>query len=253
LQKLAKMAIDNKIEWFACWFNSPYYHLLYKERNLKEAEVFIDNLISFLQPPANASFLDLACGKGRHSVYLNKKGFQVTGIDLSAESIKYASQFSNDTLQFYVHDMRHPCRINYFDYVVNLFTSFGYFESAREDAAVISAIAKELKQNGKVVIDFMNATKVIANLVADETKTINGITFHIHRKVENNSIVKQISFDDKGEKHFFEERVKALQLNDFEKHLTAHQLKIVNLFGNYQLQKFNQQTSDRLIIIAQKQ
>ena len=253
MQKAHKMATDNKTEWFACWFNSPYYHLLYKKHDLKEAEAFIDNLITFLQPPAGAGFLDLACGKGRHSVYLNKKGFEVTGIDLSPESIKYASQFSNDTLQFYVHDMRHPCRINYFDYVLNLFTSFGYFESERDDDAVISAIAKELKHTGKVVIDFMNVTKVIANLVAHETKIINGITFNIQRKVENNSIVKQISFDDKGERHFFEERVKALQLNDFEKHLTAHQLKIVNLFGNYQLQEFDQQKSDRLILIAQKQ
>ncbi len=252
MPKEQKMAMDNKTPWFANWFDSPYYHILYKNRDLKEAEVFIDNLIDFLKPNSNARFLDLACGKGRHSLYLNKKGFEVTGIDLSPKSIEHASQYSNNTLEFYVHDMRYPCRINYFDYVLNLFTSFGYFENDREDAAVISAIEKELKHQGKVVIDFMNTQKVIANLVADETKTMEGITFKIHRKVENNFIVKQISFSDKGNDYSFEERVKALTLNDFEKHLTAHQLKILNLCGNYQLQEYNQNTSDRLIIIAQK-
>ncbi len=240
-------------QWFASWFDSTYYHLLYKNRDLKEAEVFIDNLVSFLKPSDNARFLDLACGKGRHSLYLNKKGFEVTGVDLSQQSIEHASRYSNDKLEFYVHDMRYPCRINYFDYVLNLFTSFGYFESGREDAAVISAIKKELKHRGKVVIDFMNTTKVITNLVAKETKTIEGITFNIQRKVENSFIVKQISFTDECTDYSFEERVKVLTLNDFEKHLNAHQLKILNLFGNYQLQEFNQQTSDRLIIIAEKQ
>jgi SAM-dependent methyltransferase len=245
--------MDNKTEWFTDWFDSPYYHLLYKNRDLKEAEVFIDNLIDFLKPDTYARFLDLACGKGRHSVYLNKKGFEVTGVDLSAKSIKYASQYSNDKLEFYLHDMRYPCRINYFDYVLNLFTSFGYFNSDREDAAVVSAMKKELKHNGKIIIDFMNVTKVIPNLITDETKIIEGITFNIHKKMENNFIVKQISIEDKGNRYFFEERVKALQLGDFEKHLATHQLKILNLFGNYQLKEFNPQTSDRLIIIAQKQ
>jgi SAM-dependent methyltransferase len=245
--------MDNKTQWFADWFDSPYYHLLYKNRDLKEAEMFIDNLVDFMKPDVNARFLDLACGKGRHSIYLNKKGFEVTGIDLSQQSIEHATQYSNNTLTFYKHDMRYPCRINYFDYVLNLFTSFGYFESDREDASVINAIEKELKHKGKVVIDFMNTAKVIANLIINETKTMEGITFNISRKVENDFIFKQISFDDKGKHYLYEERVKALTLADFEKHLSANQLKVLNLFGNYQLQEFNQETSDRLIIIAQKQ
>ena len=246
------MEQHSPLNWFESWFDSPYYHILYKDRDKKEAEIFIDNLIHFLSPPKNAQFLDLACGKGRHAVYLNKKGFQTIGIDLSAESIAYASQYENDGLQFYVQDMRKPFRINYFDYVLNLFTSFGYFEQERDDMAVMNSICKMLKKEGVVVLDFMNVKCVEKNIIPTEQKNINGISFQITKRIENNFVVKHIHFTDKGIEYNYEEKVKLLRLADFEKYLSAAHLKIVNLFGNYQLQPFDPGASERLIIIAQK-
>jgi SAM-dependent methyltransferase len=241
------------MEWFKDWFDSPYYHILYKQRNCNEAEEFINNLLQFLQPQKDARFLDLGCGKGRHSVFLNKKGCDVVGVDLSPESIAAASYYENEHLHFYIHDMRKIFRTNYFDYVLNLFTSFGYFENERDNYATIDAIEKALKQKGLVVLDFMNAKKVMANLVKSEIKIIGGIEFNITKTIENNFIVKNIYFSDKGKKYHFQEQVKALMYSDFEKYFTASKLKIVHLFGNYQLEKFDESTSDRLIIIAQKE
>ncbi len=238
--------------WFEAWFDSPYYHILYKDRNDAEAELFIDNLINFLQPAQNARFLDLACGKGRHAIYLNRKGFETIGIDLSPESIAHASQFENDSLQFYVQDMRKPFRINYFKYVLNLFTSFGYFEQERDDIAVMSTVYKTLEPNGIFVLDFMNTQKVIENLVGEEKKQIAGITFQINKYVENGFIVKRIRFFDNHKMYDYQERVKALTLNDFERYLSAANLKAVHLFGDYQLQPFQADTSDRLILVAEK-
>jgi SAM-dependent methyltransferase len=240
------------MKWFEDWFKSPYYHILYQDRNLEEAEQFIDNLIPFLNPDKNAIFLDLACGKGRHARYINKKGFRTIGIDLSSESISYASQFENDTLQFYVQDMRKAFRINYFSHVLNLFTSFGYFEFERDDLAVMHAVHKSLQPNGIFVLDFMNVQKVMSCLVHQEEKTVGGITFHINKQKENNFIIKRIRFSDKGQNYDYQERVKALTLRDFEKYLAAANLKIVNLFGNYQLLPFDPVSADRLIIIARK-
>ena len=74
--------------WFAIWFNTPYYHLLYKNRNQSEAEHFIQNLLQQLKPSKEAVFLDVACGKGRHSKFIHQNGFNIHGIDLSSESIK---------------------------------------------------------------------------------------------------------------------------------------------------------------------
>lgn len=244
--------IKNKIStWFENWFDSPYYHILYKHRNIAEAELFIDKLVDFLNPPIHASFLDLACGKGRHSIYLNKKGFNVVGMDLSPENISNAKLEEKSNLKFYVEDMRLFSVKNKFDFVINLFTSFGYFDSEKDDYATINCVSKALNTNGLFVIDFMNAHKVIENLVLHEVKIIDGIEFEITKKIENNFIVKRIQFFDQGKKYNFEERVKAITLFDFKKYLEVNKLKILYLFGNYNLEEFQISTSNRLIIIAQ--
>lgn len=240
------------MKWFEEWFDSPYYHILYQDRNNKEAELFIDKLVDFLHPEKKATFLDLACGKGRHAVYLNKKGFSTIGIDLSPESIAFASRFENDSLQFYVQDMRKPLRINYFSHILNLFTSFGYFDLERDDMAVMHAVYKMLKPGGLFIIDFMNVHKVVSSLILQETKVRDGITFRISKQIENNFIIKQIRFSDNGKDFSYQERVKALELKDFERYLSDANLKIVNLFGNYQLAPYDETMSERLIIIACK-
>lgn len=254
------MTDNNCIPWFENWFDSPYYHILYKHRNYKEAELFIDHLIDFIQPANNAKFLDLGCGKGRHSVYLYKKGFDVTGVDLSPENITYATQFvpknvdpENDNLRFYVKDMRAIDWEEEYDYVVNLFTSFGYFESDVDDNATIQAVSKALQPDGIFVMDFMNAKKVIANLVLHEIIMVDDIEFEIIKNIEKNFIVKHIRFSDKGREYNFQERVKALTLDDFRKYFAANKLKIVHLFGNYNLENFDAETSNRLIIVAKKE
>jgi SAM-dependent methyltransferase len=246
------MSGNTNTDWFATWFDSPYYHTLYKHRNYDEAELFIQKLIDFLNPPSDARFLDLACGKGRHSVYLNKKGFDVTGLDLSEKSIRHASTFENEKLHFYVHDMRKLFRTNYFDYVLNLFTSFGYFENERDEQATIQAVCKGLKPGGIFVLDFFNSEMVTSCLRTSEEITVEGICFKISRRNENGYIIKQISFSDKGKDHYFEEKVKALSLADFERYFSSCGLKILHLWGNYSLGKFDLAASDRLIIMAKK-
>ncbi|MBL0328654.1 MAG: methyltransferase domain-containing protein [Bacteroidetes bacterium] len=246
------MSEDKHTEWFESWFDSPYYHVLYKNRDFSEAELFIDKLIQLIEPAKASRVLDLACGKGRHSIYLNKKGFDVTGIDLSEKSIACAKTAENETLHFYMHDMRKLFRTNYFDVVLNLFTSFGYFEQERDDLATINAVYKSLKPNGIVVLDFMNSKKVIQNLSDRETKTIDGIDFKISKTFVNHFIIKKIEFSDKGKNYSFEERVKALTLADFEKYFEANKLKIVHLRGDYELSEFNESNSERLIIVAKK-
>jgi SAM-dependent methyltransferase len=246
------MADQDNTNWFKTWFDSPYYHILYKHRDCDEAGIFINNLLGFLRPSPSCRFLDLACGKGRHSIFLNKKGFDVTGIDLSEESIRHASGSENYKLHFYVHDMRKLFRTNYFDYVLNLFTSFGYFENDRDNQATITSAAKALKKNGILVIDFFNAKKVIDGLKSEDVIEVSGIEFNIRKKLENGFIVKQISFSHRGEKYIFNERVKALSLPDFQKYFTACNLEIIHLWGDYNLGDFEIDNSDRLIIVGQK-
>ena len=84
--------------WFKEWFNTTYYHQLYFKRDDKEAADFIDKLITHLKPAHGSLMLDVACGKGRHSIQLSGKGFDVTGIDLSEDSIMEALKNENEEL-----------------------------------------------------------------------------------------------------------------------------------------------------------
>lgn len=237
-------------EWFVSWFDTNYYHTLYKHRDYKEAEVFMQNLVSFLKVDKSCLLLDLACGKGRHSIYLNTLGYNVIGADLSKNSIKKAKKHENERLHFEEHDMRNPFKTK-FDVILNLFTSFGFFEDDAEDIAILQNIKNGLKVNGVAVIDFMNCKKVISNLVAEEIQTVDAITFKMNRYVENGFIVKEINFDADGNHHTYFEKVKNLDLHKINSYLNSVGFKIKHTFGNYQLEAFNEETSDRLILVLE--
>ena len=240
------------MSWFAKWFNSKYYHILYKERDKKEAEFFINNLVEYLKLKKGSKLIDIGCGKGRHANYLNSLGFDVVGIDLSPNNIAAAKKNEKSNLHFEVQDMRKVYLEDKFDIAINLFTSFGYFNNDTDEQAAINAMAKNLKSEGILVIDFMNVKKVITNLVMSEQKSINNVVFDIQKKVENNYIIKNISIYDKEIKQKFQEKVKVLTLTDFYELITNADLKIINIFGNYKLDDFDATTSDRLILICKK-
>jgi SAM-dependent methyltransferase len=239
-------------EWFTSWFDTPYYHTLYKNRDYAEASLFIDNITRFLKLEQRTVCWDLCCGKGRHSIYLNKKGYRVIGTDLSEQSILEASKSANEALEFYQHDMRRLFRTNYFDVVFNLFTSFGYFERREDDLHVFQSVQKALKSSGLFVFDYLNSNYIKSILVESDSKTIDGITFQISKTIEDNTIIKNIDFIDKGESHHFEERVKLFDKTYFENLASDCNLTILNTFGNYHLQEFDEKTSPRLILVLQK-
>ncbi len=239
-----------KKDWYASWFDTPYYHLLYRNRDEAEAERFLDNLLEALQLNAKSRILDLACGKGRHSIYLAGKGYEVTGVDLSPQSIRHARRFERPNLSFFVHDMRKPFRNAYFDYVFNLFTSFGYFGSDQEHLDTLLSITRNLQKDGILVLDYLNAFKVIEGLKRRQQKTVGGIRFRISRKVDSGYIVKKIRFSDKGTNFQFEERVRAFTLADFKTLFAEAGLELVRTYGDYNLSAFRKNSSDRLILVG---
>ena len=240
------------MSWFINWFDSTYYHLLYKDRDEKEAKIFIDNLVSYFQIPKKSTLLDVACGKGRHAIYFNTKGMNVVGIDLSKKSIQIAQRNNNSTLQFIVWDMREVFKKNTFDIVTNLFTSFGYFEKNEDEQKAINKMALNLKPEGILIIDFMNTKRVTEHLINYEEKKVDGITFKIKRSIKNKYIIKDIAFSDNGKNFQFKEKVRGLTLTDFSNLISNAELKIIDTFGNYKLEDFNALESERLIIVCKK-
>lgn len=239
-------------EWFGEWFNSPYYHILYKHRDQEDARLFINKLVRYFRFTPHDKILDLACGKGRHSIYLNHLGYDVTGLDLSEENIRAAQKFSNDRLHFEVHDMRRVYRNQYFDYILNLFTSFGYFKTEAENQQAICAAAKSLKPDGKLLIDFLNPYFVLNNLVPEEEKVVEGIHFHITRQLDDEGFfIKDIYFEDRGRQHHFQERVRAIPYELFQQYFQEAGLEILQTFGSYALEPYVAAESERMIFVLQ--
>ena len=242
---------DSK-EWFQVWFDSPYYPTLYNHRDDTEAVFFLNHLVDHLKPSTNSRMLDLACGRGRHAIYLNKLGFDVTGVDLSSESIRQASESKSESLRFFEHDMRRLISTNVYDYVFNLFTSFGYFERSYDNQLVISNIARTLKPGGTLILDFLNAEAIRYHGRTNEEKLIDGIEFKITKEIRAGRVIKNIDIHDQNINLHFEEKVSLLGSEEFEAYFKKANLVVKNVFGDYSLNSFNPKESSRLIYEVMK-
>lgn len=239
--------------WYENWFGSPFYKILYQNRDEYEAQEFIENLLKYLQPRAGCSMLDIACGEGRYAKQLAEHGFNVTGIDLSNESIEKAKAFEAGNLQFFVQDMRLPFYINYFDFAFNFFTSFGYFEHDRDHALAARSFGGAMKNEGILVIDYLNYEHVLANFVTEETIQRGSYTFLIRRRIERNHIIKEINFTDANKKQRqYTESVAGFSLADFIKMFKPANMSLVTTFGDYDLNPYHPVDSPRLIMIFKK-
>jgi SAM-dependent methyltransferase len=259
-QNTTEQPAAGRAPWFASWFDSHYYHKLYAHRDDTEAARFIDALIARLRPEGAASILDLGCGAGRHSKYLASKGYAVTGLDLAAASIREARQAAAPGLRFRRHDMREPFGERVFDYVFNMFTSFGYFEAPEEHDAVVHNIAHALRPGGRLVLDYLNVRYADSRLTPRETRVIDGVTYRVTRWTDDRHFFKRITIDagDRTDAHPVVEHVEHLERvarfgrGDFERMFARHGLAIEAVYGDYALNAYDEHTSPRLILIARR-
>ncbi len=241
-------------EWFKEWFNSPYYHELYCKHDDDEALQFINKLLAFLLPSQDSLMIDVACGKGRHARVLAAKGYDVTGIDLSPNSIAEAKKYETKNLHFFVHDMRLPFWINYFDYAFNFYTSFGYFNTKREHENSLRTIMQSLKPNGIFVLDYLNFIYAHDHFAPSFNINKGDINFQITKWFDEKNFYKKIIVTDKAlhEPVIFDERIAKYSLEDITEMLTGKQMQVQQVFGDYLLNDYDKNKSPRMIVVAKK-
>ena len=241
------------MDWYENWFGSPFYRILYQNRDEDEAQRFIENLLHHLKPPCGCTMLDIACGEGRFAIHLAEQGFDVTGIDISHASIELAKASEQSNLHFYVQDMRFPFYINYFDFAFNFFTSFGYFKYDRDHRMAARSFAAALKKDGILVIDYLNYKHVLGHLVPEATIERGSYTFHIKKRFERKHIIKEIDFEDADQKcRHFTESVATFSLEDFIKMFADAGMTLMQTFGDYDLNPYHPTDTPRMIMIFKK-
>ncbi len=244
-------------EWYKKWFSDKLYLEIYNKRNFEEAAIFVNLLQRELKIPTYYKVLDICCGAGRHSIELARRGFDVTGFDLSEFLITEAKkQFNkipekNLKLKFLIKDMRNFNFRKKFDIAVNVFSSFGYFDNDKENFRVFYNSNKSLKSNGWFVFDFINSDFLFKNLVSVSADIINGKKIVQKRRIENGFVIKDI-YINSDKKPSYSEILRLYSHDDITDAMDINGFKVIKMFGDYYGNKFVKSKSSRLIIFAKK-
>jgi SAM-dependent methyltransferase len=254
IKKIAEVWGAEMKEWYEESFGNDYL-IVYKHRDLLGARDEVKRMMDWLHVPQGAEVFDLCCGMGRHSMALTEFGYRVTGMDLSEVLLREAKKLdSQGQVRWLQGDMRKVPLVRTFDVVVNLFTSFGYFEDDRENEQVLLEIHRLLKPGGKFIIDFLNPGYVRTHLVPLSERSEEGLLIREERSVEDDFVRKTIHIAQEGapDRHYTEQ-VKLYDRAAFESMLKAASLHVDEVYGGYQAEPYDPVQTPRLIFVGHKE
>lgn len=237
--------------WYQNWFDTDYYHSLYKHRDENEAERLVQKITESFPPQKFPNLCDAACGKGRHAKSFADKGFHVDAFDISANSIAEAKKMEAPNLHFFEQDITQDFGLEKYSIITNLFTSFGYFDLSLFDLKALSSINDALKFEGVFVQDYLNANLVQAD-DKWQVQELDGYLFRTKKMIEDNKVIKKIEVVDDGKKHEFQEQVTLYRLRDFDQMYKTSEFEILNVYGDYNFNNFVPEESPRLILVSKK-
>lgn len=241
-------------KFFDKYYLKTHFPVLTEEKNKQQ----VDFIESVLKPEKNAKILDLPCGYGRHSILLAERGYNVTGIDFKEEFINIAKENAKhlDNVNFIVNDMRKINYENEFDFVMNIFTSFGYF-SEKENIEVLRSMVKALKKGGKIIIETINREWALKNIgkisrswlvyPEDNITFLASNTFNI---ITGRMLSEQIIID-KGERFDQKQDIRLFTYTELKTFLGLCGAIVTEAYGDFDRTLYSQ-SADHMIVIAEK-
>jgi len=235
--------------WYKEWFGQDYLDL-YAHRDAEEADANVAFVAEALGPERPRAVLDLACGSGRHTEALRRRGFRALGVDLSLTLLA-----RRPDLPRVCGDMRRlPFADGSFDWVLNFFTSFGYFESERENFRVLEELNRLLAPGGWFLIDFLNRERVLAELEPRQRLEEEGRRIDIRRWFDpaTSRINKRIALRPAGgPPRTYLESVRAYTKDEVVIGLSWAGLEVTALYGDFEGRDYRRD-SQRLILVGRK-
>lgn len=247
------MTFDSNSEspWYVRSFGD-IYPLIYSHRSDDQAEDEIRGLSRMLGLTGDEAVLDLCCGAGRHTAAARSLGFVVTGFDLSPQLLASAAERPSLRGRLVRGDMRRLPFAGGFDLVLNLFSSFGYFEEDRENEASLGEMARVLRSGGVLVVDHINRKALEKTLVPENVEIRNGFRITQRRAIEKNRIVKRIEIEDPdGAVSCCKESVRLYEPDEIVKLASQKGLRLRRLYGSFSGEPFGP-SSPRMILVVEK-
>ena len=218
-------------DWFEDWFGEEYL-ALYPHRDETEAQHAVEMIEAELHRKHVNRVLDLACGAGRHTRPLADRWWTV-GLDLSAVLLKVAHAAEPDG-NYVRGDMRVlPFADRSFDLCVNLFTSFGYFDSDAQHLRVLAEVARVVDVGGMFVLDFLNSESVGTNLVACDERKVGDRVVEQRRIITSDGRFVQKTISLSGSEKKFIERVRLFSVEELEMMLEESGFRVAAKNGDY--------------------
>ncbi|MFQ5527936.1 MAG: class I SAM-dependent methyltransferase [Thermoanaerobaculia bacterium] len=242
--------------WYKEWFGEEYLEL-YAHRDEREAGRHVDFVASVLEGETPDAVLDLACGAGRHTEELHRRRYRTVGVDLSLTLLAQAPGLPRAAGDMCCL----PFRSRTFGWVLNFFTSFGYFETERQNFQVLEEIERVLAPGGRFLIDLFNREQVVANLVSEETQTRGGYRVEIERWFDEatervNKRMRLHPVESSAEAPgtdvpTYLESVRAYRPEEVTIGLRWAGLEVDALYGSFERESFGSE-SERLILVGRK-
>ena len=238
--------------WYENWFGNEYL-TVYSHRDEEEARQLVQLILNSVSLDNNSKIIDLCCGQGRHAHLFAQEGFEVYGFDLSRKLLqvaKYKNENSENTF-FVQADMRYLPVVHSFDLLLNLFTSFGYFQSDKENLAVFEQFHQALKKGGFFVFDYFNSPYLKEHLVRYHREQIGELMVEQERYIEDSRVEKIIRLNRDGKESTFYESVKMYKPEQILKMMEETGLNVGYIFGDYSGSSLTE-NSERMIVIGEK-
>jgi len=246
-------------KWYVDFFRAGFYHDWAPAERFERAERETDLIVEALGLPAGAAILDLCCGEGRHTVALARRGYRMTGLDLSALHLRLARRAAKEAgvaVRWHRADMRDIPWSGEFDAVINLFTAFGYFDDDEEDFRVLDAVSRALRPAGRLLLDTMNRDWLMRNYEPrgwqereDGTLDLEDRRFDA-RSGRNRVRVISIRPDGRRAEHHIDLRLYTLkELSDM---LSRAGLKVLRTWGGFDGREYGLH-GRRMIVMAEKE
>ena len=244
------------MDWWKDFFEPEFYGQTLENFPHERTKIEVDFLLSILNLKKRAVVLDLCCGIGRHSIEIARRGYKVTGLDYNEkylETARIKAEKDRVKIKFIKGDMRKIPYEDYFDAVLNLFSSFGYFEKDSENFKVFGAVSRCLNLGGRFVLDITSRDKIVRNFQETSWSEDGGTLVMEKRSFdvkEDLSISRWVWIKD-GKKTEHESRVKLYPYSTHKSELERRGLHIVGSYGGYDGSEYSLD-SRRMIVVAEK-